>query len=95
MLKSFLGSDKFTSGLQLYLKRYSFGNANTDDLWECMSEVRLIYLLRSLFFVVLLLLFLLLLLLLLLLFLLLLLLLPLLLLVVVVVLLLSVKMFLI
>jgi len=38
MLKSFLGSDGFTSGLQRYLQKYAFGNAETDDLWECMSE---------------------------------------------------------
>ena len=39
MLRSFLGSDAFTSGLQLYLKKYSFKNADTDYLWECLSEV--------------------------------------------------------
>lgn len=38
MLRNFLGSDEFTSGLQLYLKKYSFANADTDDLWECLSE---------------------------------------------------------
>lgn len=38
MLRSFLGSDAFTSGLQLYLKKYSFKNADTDYLWECLSE---------------------------------------------------------
>lgn len=40
MLRDFLGSEGFTSGLQLYLKKFAYGNAVTDDLWACMSQVR-------------------------------------------------------
>ena len=39
MLKSFIGSHQFTAGLRTYLKKYAYGNAQTDELWESMSEV--------------------------------------------------------
>ena len=40
MTRNVLGSEGFFSGLQTYLKKYSYGNANTDDLWECLTQVR-------------------------------------------------------
>ena len=40
MVKNFLGSKIFTSGMQLYLKKFAYGNVVGDDLWECMREVR-------------------------------------------------------
>lgn len=39
MLKSFIGSDHFTAGLRSYLQKYAYANAQTDELWESMSEV--------------------------------------------------------
>lgn len=40
MLRDFLGSKGFTSGLQLYLKKFAYGSAVSDDLWACMTQVR-------------------------------------------------------
>lgn len=39
MLKSFIGSQHFTAGMRSYLQKYAYGNAQTDELWESMSEV--------------------------------------------------------
>lgn len=39
MLKSFIGSHHFTAGLRAYLQKHTYGNAQTDELWESMSEV--------------------------------------------------------
>ena len=39
MLKNFLGDDVFIEGLQHYLKKHAFGNAETDDLWHCFTKV--------------------------------------------------------
>lgn len=39
MLKSFIGSHHFTAGLRTYLQKYAYGNAQTEELWESMSEV--------------------------------------------------------
>lgn len=39
MLKSFIGSHHFTAGMRSYLQKYAYGNAQTDELWESMSEV--------------------------------------------------------
>lgn len=39
MLKNFIGSDHFTAGLRSYLEKYAYANAQTDELWESMSEV--------------------------------------------------------
>ncbi|KAL8604516.1 hypothetical protein ACOMHN_015800 [Nucella lapillus] len=39
MLESILGRDKFFKGISIYLKRYKWGNAVTDQLWEALSEV--------------------------------------------------------
>lgn len=39
MLCNYLGDENFRKGLQLYLKRHSFKNAATEDLWAALSEV--------------------------------------------------------
>jgi puromycin-sensitive aminopeptidase len=39
MVSSYVGADKLSEGLQLYLKRHSFGNALTADLWAALAEV--------------------------------------------------------
>lgn len=39
MLKSTIGFDGFTTGLRSYLQKYAYGSADTDDLWESLSEV--------------------------------------------------------
>ena len=39
MLKSFIGSHHFTAGMRSYLQTYAYSNAQTDELWESMSEV--------------------------------------------------------
>ncbi|KAI1290187.1 Glutamyl aminopeptidase [Halotydeus destructor] len=38
MLQNFLGMDTLRSGLTKYLTRYQFRNAQTRDLWTCLSE---------------------------------------------------------
>jgi len=39
MLEQYLGEDIFRLGLQDYLKTFSYGNAQTDDLWKSLSKV--------------------------------------------------------
>ncbi|XP_050391475.2 glutamyl aminopeptidase [Patella vulgata] len=39
MIESIMGKDKFFSGVAKYLKKYEWGNAKTDDLWQTLSEV--------------------------------------------------------
>jgi len=39
MLADFIGHDKFAKGLNIYLTRFSYGNAITADLWKALSEV--------------------------------------------------------
>uniref|UniRef100_A0A0R3VZW4 Peptidase_M1 domain-containing protein n=1 Tax=Taenia asiatica TaxID=60517 RepID=A0A0R3VZW4_TAEAS len=39
MLNDYLGPEKFTKGLQLYIHRHKYGNTTTDDLWNALSEV--------------------------------------------------------
>ena len=39
MLKSFIGSHHFTAGMRSYLQKHAYSNAQTDELWESMSEV--------------------------------------------------------
>ncbi|XP_033121289.1 aminopeptidase N-like isoform X2 [Anneissia japonica] len=39
MVRDFLGDDLFVRGLQLYLQRYKYSNAENDDLWDCFNEV--------------------------------------------------------
>ncbi|XP_078360605.1 endoplasmic reticulum aminopeptidase 1-like [Oculina patagonica] len=38
MLEDVLGREVFFQGLQRYLKKYSFSNAETNDLWECLTN---------------------------------------------------------
>ena len=39
MLRLLLGEEKFKAGKTLYFKRHRFGNANTDQFFECFEEV--------------------------------------------------------
>jgi aminopeptidase N len=39
MLNKYLGADVFRDGLRLYLKKHSYKNAETDDLWKALEEV--------------------------------------------------------
>jgi aminopeptidase N len=39
MLRLLLGENEFKAGKTLYFKRYRFGNANTDQFFECFEEV--------------------------------------------------------
>ncbi|XP_076453772.1 glutamyl aminopeptidase-like [Babylonia areolata] len=39
MMKSIMGKEKFFKGVSIYLKRYMWGNAETDQLWEALSQV--------------------------------------------------------
>ncbi len=39
MLEQFLGPDKFREGLRRYLSAHTYGNAQTQDLWQAMEEV--------------------------------------------------------
>lgn len=39
MLKDFLSEEKFRKGIIHYLKKFSYGNAKNDDLWNSMSNV--------------------------------------------------------
>jgi puromycin-sensitive aminopeptidase len=38
MLKEYLGENDFRDGLRIYLKRHSYGNAVSDDLWAAWEE---------------------------------------------------------
>ena len=38
MLHSYIGDEDFRKGMNLYLKRYSYANAETDDLWAALQE---------------------------------------------------------
>ena len=39
MLEQFLGAERFRSGVSHYLKKHSFGNTETNDLWDAIEEV--------------------------------------------------------
>ena len=39
MLEQFLGQEIFRDGVSLYLTKHSYGNTETDDLWEALEEV--------------------------------------------------------
>ncbi|KAL3511647.1 hypothetical protein ACH5RR_024364 [Cinchona calisaya] len=39
MLQDYLGNDIFQKSLSSYMKRYAWGNAKTEDLWNVLSEV--------------------------------------------------------
>ncbi|XP_078048992.1 puromycin-sensitive aminopeptidase isoform X1 [Augochlora pura] len=38
MLHAYIGDDDFRKGMNLYLNRYSYGNAETMDLWRALEE---------------------------------------------------------
>jgi aminopeptidase N len=38
MLEKYAGSDKFRRGVQIYVNRFKFENASTDDLWKAIAE---------------------------------------------------------
>lgn len=38
MLHAYLGEEAFQKGLRVYLARFQYGNATTDDLWAALSE---------------------------------------------------------
>ena len=38
MLEDVLGRDVFFQGLQHYLQKFKFSNAETNDLWQCLTE---------------------------------------------------------
>lgn len=38
MLHSYIGDDDFRKGMSLYLKRHSYANAETEDLWAALEE---------------------------------------------------------
>jgi len=38
MLEDVLGRDVFFQGLQHYLHKFKFSNAETNDLWQCLTE---------------------------------------------------------
>lgn len=38
MLEGMLGEDIFRTGVSAYLKRFEFGNAETDDLWTELQK---------------------------------------------------------
>ena len=37
MIASFMGQEKFQAGIEFYLKKYTFKNSETDDLWNAFS----------------------------------------------------------
>eukprot|EP00871_Galdieria_phlegrea_P002558 jgi/Galph1/3302/GphlegSOOS_G1969.1 len=39
MLANYLSLESFQKGLQVYLKRFSYKNAGTDDLWNTLQEI--------------------------------------------------------
>ena len=39
MLKAILSESVFLDGLKKYLAKLSYGNANTDDLWDVLTKV--------------------------------------------------------
>ncbi len=39
MLAEYLGAENFRDGLRHYLKKHSYGNAATEDLWSALEEV--------------------------------------------------------
>ncbi|XP_011165084.1 puromycin-sensitive aminopeptidase isoform X2 [Solenopsis invicta] len=39
MLHAYIGDDDFRKGMNLYLKRHSYANAETEDLWAALEEV--------------------------------------------------------
>lgn len=38
MMRDFIGTDRFRNGLALYLEKYKYKNAASNDLWACLSK---------------------------------------------------------
>ena len=38
MLGNYLGEETFQSGLRMYLKKFQYSNAVTNDLWDSLSK---------------------------------------------------------
>jgi len=38
MLFTYLGEETFQKGLQSYLRKFQYSNAETTDLWQALSE---------------------------------------------------------
>ena len=38
MLHQFIGPDHFRNGIRDYIQNFSYGNADTEDLWQCMTK---------------------------------------------------------
>ena len=39
MLEGMIGRESLQQGLKTYLQKYQMGNAETNDLWDTMTEV--------------------------------------------------------
>ncbi len=39
MLEHYLGEDVFRKGLRVYIKKFAYGNASTNDLWKVLEQV--------------------------------------------------------
>ncbi len=39
MLERFLGAETFRDGLRYYLKKHSYGNTDTSDLWQALEDI--------------------------------------------------------
>jgi len=39
MIEQYLGDEIFRKGLRYYLKKFRYGSASTDDLWDCLEKV--------------------------------------------------------
>ena len=38
MLEQYLGADRFRDGIRRYLRKHSYGNTETHDLWDALEE---------------------------------------------------------
>ena len=38
MIEQYIGEEKFMRGLQVYLGKFKYGNATTNDLWNCLEK---------------------------------------------------------
>ena len=38
MISKYLGEDVFMAGIRRYIKKHSYGNTQTSDLWSALSE---------------------------------------------------------
>ncbi|KAL7717504.1 Aminopeptidase [Entamoeba marina] len=39
MMIGYVGFNEFMKGISAYLKKYSYGNATSDEMWDCIGEV--------------------------------------------------------